>query len=206
MSGSSPPRAWQRMLSGRRLDLVDPSPLDIEITDIAHGLARVARWNGQTTGEHAFTVAQHSLIVERIFLHLRPGSSAEECLTALLHDAPEYVIGDMISPFKTIMGGDYKKVEKRLEEAVHLRFSLAAETPKNLKALIKRADRISAFFEATGLAGFSENEAAKLFGRPRGISRDMIALEPLPAGEVQEAFLQRFQAIEASRSAVAQNS
>ncbi|MCY6381448.1 HD family hydrolase [Hoeflea prorocentri] len=188
------------MLSGRRLDLIDPSPLDIEIADIAHGLARVARWNGQTTGEHAFTVAQHSLIVEEIFKRLKPAATMEECLTALLHDAPEYVIGDMISPFKAIMGGDYKKVEKRLEEAVHLRFSLAAETPKGLKALIKRADRISAFFEATSLAGFSESEAAKLFGRPRGISRDMIALDPLPAGDVQKAFVDRFEMLEASRS------
>lgn len=194
------------MLSGRRLDLIDPSPLDIEIADIAHGLARVARWNGQTTGEHAFSVAQHSLVVEQIFLRLRPAASAEECLTALLHDAPEYVIGDMISPFKAVMGGDYKTIERRLEEAVHLRFSLAAETPKNLKALIKRADRISAFFEATGLAGFSESEAARLFGRPRGISRDLIALDPLPAGEVQEAFVRRFETIEASRSTVAQSS
>lgn len=194
------------MLSGRRLDLIDPSPLDIEIADIAHGLARVARWNGQTTGEHAFTVAQHSLVVEQIFLRLRPAASAEECLTALLHDAPEYVIGDMISPFKAVMGGDYKTIERRLEEAVHLRFSLATETPKNLKALIKRADRISAFFEATGLAGFSESEAARLFGRPRGISRDLIALDPLPAGAVQEAFVRRFEAIEAARSTVAQSS
>ena len=194
-----PPRAWQRMLSGRRLDLVDPSPLDVEITDIAHGLARVARWNGQTIGDHAFSVAQHSLVVEQIFLRLRPSASPDECLVALLHDAPEYVIGDMISPFKAIMGGDYKKVERRLEEAVHLRFGLPPATPKALKALIKRADRISAFFEATELAGFSEKEAAKLFGRPRGISRDMVSLDPLPATEVQGDFVRRYDEIETLR-------
>ncbi|WP_136658655.1 HD family hydrolase [Nitratireductor sp. XY-223] len=194
-----PPRAWQRMLSGRRLDLVDPSPLDVEITDIAHGLARVARWNGQTIGDHAFSVAQHSLVVEQIFLRLRPSASPDECLVALLHDAPEYVIGDMISPFKAIMGGDYKKVERRLEEAVHLRFGLPPVTPKALKALIKRADRISAFFEATELAGFSEKEAAKLFGRPRGISRDMVSLDPLPATEVQGDFVRRYDEIETLR-------
>lgn len=193
------PRAWQRMLSGRRLDLIDPSPLDIEIGDIAHGLARVARWNGQTTGDHAFSVAQHCLVVEEIFRRLRPSASADECLVVLLHDAPEYVIGDMISPFKAIMGGDYKKVEKRLEEAVHLRFGLAPATPRALKALIKRADRISAFFEATELAGFSEGEAAKLFGRPRGISRDMVLLDPLPATDVQGDFVQRFEELEALR-------
>ena len=193
------PRAWQRMLSGRRLDLIDPSPLDIEIGDIAHGLARVARWNGQTTGDHAFSVAQHSLVVEEIFRRLRPSAGADECLVVLLHDAPEYVIGDMISPFKAIMGGDYKKVEKRLEEAVHLRFGLAPATPRALKALIKRADRISAFFEATELAGFSESEAAKLFGRPRGISRDMVSLDPLPATDVQGEFVRRFEDIETLR-------
>ena len=193
------PRAWQRMLSGRRLDLIDPSPLDIEIGDIAHGLARVARWNGQTTGDHAFSVAQHCLVVEEIFRRLRPSASADECLVVLLHDAPEYVIGDMISPFKAIMGGDYKKVEKRLEEAVHLRFGLAPATPGALKALIKRADRISAFFEATELAGFSEGEAAKLFGRPRGISRDMVLLDPLPATDVQGDFVRRFEELEALR-------
>ncbi|MEX3008158.1 YfbR-like 5'-deoxynucleotidase [Hoeflea sp. TYP-13] len=198
-SGSPSPRAWQRMLSGRRLDLLDPSPLDVEISDIAHGLARVARWNGQTTGAHAFSVAQHSLVVEQIFLKLRPAASANECLIALLHDAPEYVIGDMISPFKAIVGGDYKKVEQRLEEAVHLRFSLPPSIPKTLKAQIKRADRISAFFEAVALAGFSETEAAKLFGRPRGITRDMVSLEPLPATKVQRAFVRRFEEIEACR-------
>ncbi|MCP4316829.1 MAG: HD family hydrolase [Hyphomicrobiales bacterium] len=204
MSSDTPsPRAWQRMLSGRRLDLLDPSPLDVEISDIAHGLARVARWNGQTTGTHAFSVAQHSLVVEQIFLKLRPSASANDCLTALLHDAPEYVIGDMISPFKAIVGGDYKSVEQRLEQAVHLRFSLPPATPKTLKSHIKRADRISAFFEAVALAGFSEREAAKLFGRPRGISRDMVSFEPLPATKIHKAFLHRFEEIAACRKPTA---
>ena len=182
--------------------MIDPSPLDIEITDIAHGLARVARWNGQTTGDQAFSVAQHSLVVEMIFRHMRPSASPDECLVALLHDAPEYVIGDMISPFKAIMGGDYKTVEQRLEEAVHLRFGLPPATPKTLKAAIKRADRISAFFEATELAGFSETEAAKFFGRPRGISRDMVSLNPLPATKVQKDYVKRFEEIEALRGNV----
>ncbi|MEM6462934.1 MAG: HD family hydrolase [Pseudomonadota bacterium] len=194
------PRAWQRMLSGRRLDLVDPSPLDIEISDVAHGLARVARWNGQTTGRYAFSVAQHSLIVEKIFSLLRPKADADARLTALLHDAPEYVIGDLISPFKSLVGGDYRNVEHRLERAVHLRFSLPSETPQYLKSVIKRADSISAYYEAVLLAGFSENEARKLFGRPRGISRDTLSFEPLPATTVQKNFLKRFEDIEARRT------
>jgi uncharacterized protein len=194
-----PPRAWQRMLSGRRLDLLDPSPLDVEITDIAHGLARVARWNGQTHGDHAFSVAQHSLIVETVFARLRPAATPEERLQALLHDAPEYVIGDMISPFKAVLGDGYKAVEARLQIAVHLRYGLPPVTPAALKAEIKKADIVSAFFEATLLAGFSDSEAAKLFGRPRGFTAHEFDLDPMPANAVQGLFIARFEAIEAMR-------
>ncbi|MCX7304627.1 MAG: HD family hydrolase [Hyphomicrobiales bacterium] len=194
------PRAWQRMLSGRRLDLLDPSPLDVEIADIAHGLARVARWNGQTSGDHAFSVAQHCLLVEDIFSAQQPGASASARLTALLHDAPEYVIGDMISPFKSAVGGGYKAVEQRLQRAVHLRFGLPAETGEKLKREIKRADQIAAYFEATQLAGFSIAEAAQFFGRPRGISADCFDLACKPAKSVHSAFLRRFASIEKLRS------
>ena len=158
-------RAWQRMLSGRRLDLLDPSPLDVEIEDIAHGLARVARWNGQTVGNHPYSVAEHSLLVEDILGRLKPKASREMRLTALLHDAPEYVIGDMISPFKAAIGLDYKAFEHRLAHAVHMRFGLP-DPDEALEKLIKRADRLSAWFEATQLAGFTEPEAAKFFPAP----------------------------------------
>lgn len=193
-------RAWQRMLSGRRLDLLDPSPLDVEISDIAHGLARVARWNGQTKGDHAFSVAQHSLIVEDIFRRLNPKATPNEMQVALLHDAPEYVIGDMISPFKAVVGGGYKLVEKRLEAAIHLRFGLPAHPTRALKDQIKKADTISAYFEATELAGFAEAEARKFFGQPRGIARDSLLIAPLPAYRAQALFLDRFEAIEAARA------
>ena len=196
---TSSPRAWQRMLSGRRLDLLDPSPLDVEIGDIAHGLARVARWNGQTRGDHAFSVAQHSLVVEAAFTAARPQADADAQLAALLHDAPEYVIGDMISPFKAVVGGGYKAVERRLQRAVHLRFSLAPDLPAALARAIKRADHVAAWFEATRLAGFSEQEAQKFFGRPRNITSDGLALEPLPTRAAQDAFLARFAAIEMRR-------
>lgn len=196
---SEAPRAWQRMLSGRRLDLLDPSPLDIEIADIAHGLARVARWNGQTHGDHAFSVAQHSLLVDDIMCRLDAAIRPEWRLAGLLHDAPEYVIGDMISPFKAVVGGGYKLVEARLQGAIHLRFSLPVERPKALTTFIKRADAIAAFWEATRLAGFAEDEAARFFGRPRGLSGESFALEPLPATDVQKAFLERYEAIEGLR-------
>ena len=188
----SPPRAWQRMLSGRRLDLLDPSPLDIEIADIAHGLARVARWNGQTRGDHAFSVAQHSLLVEAILGELERGPPPGWRLAALLHDAPEYVIGDMISPFKAVVGGDYRAVERRLLAAVHLRFGLPAVLPQALNRAIKRADQVAAYFEATRLADFEEAEARKLFGRPRGFSPEKLDLTARPAAAVQRAFLRRF--------------
>ncbi|WP_417416674.1 YfbR-like 5'-deoxynucleotidase [Hoeflea sp.] len=192
------PRAWQRMLSGRRLDLLDPSPLDVEISDIAQGLARVARWNGQTRGDHAFSVAQHSLMVEAIVGRLSD-ASPQTLQLALLHDAPEYVIGDMISPFKAVVGGGYKTVEARLEAAIHIRFGLPPAASKTIKALIKRADRIAAYFEATELAGFDDKEARAFFGPPRGISRDMLDVAPRPAAEIETLFLQRFEAIEALR-------
>lgn len=188
-------RAWQRMLSGRRLDLLDPSPLDVEIIDIAHGLARVARWNGQTTGDHAFSVAQHSLLVETIFSQQNPDCDNKWRLAALLHDAPEYVIGDMISPFKAVVGGGYKDVEGRLQKAIHLRFGLWAVLPVQLKTAIKHADQVAAYFEATHLAGFSTGEATKFFGRPMGINPDHLELIPLPARQIEDAFLARYQAL-----------
>ena len=192
----APPRAWQRMLSGRRLDLLDPSPLDIEIEDIAHGLARVARWNGQTRGDHAFSVAQHCVVVEAIFAHLTPAASRADRLVALLHDAPEYVVGDMISPFKAAIGLDYKAFEKRLLSAIHMRFSLPPKTPAACEAEIKAADKISAYLEATQLAGFSVPEAEKFFGRPKGLSgegsRKFFQLKPLPPNDAAAMFLKRF--------------
>ncbi|OQM73533.1 YfbR-like 5'-deoxynucleotidase [Manganibacter manganicus] len=193
-------RAWQRMLSGRRLDLLNPSPLDIEIGDIAHGLARVARWNGQTSGDHAFSVAQHSLLVEALLSAIAPGAGPEARLAALLHDAPEYVIGDMISPFKAVMGGSYKECEHRLQSAIHLRFSLPADLAAEVKKNIKRADQIAAYFEATELAGFSLSEAAEIFGRPRGFSVDRFDLSPRPVRWAQEAFLARYAEIELLRA------
>lgn len=198
----APQRAWQRMLSGRRLDLLDPSPLDIEISDIAHGLARVARWNGQTSGEHAFSVAQHSLLVEALFSDLMPEASADARLAALLHDAPEYVIGDMISPFKSVMGGSYKDCELRLQRAIHLRFSLPPEPAAGLRKEIKRADQIAAYFEATLLAGFSTAEATEFFGRPRGFNAERFDFTPRSVTWAQNAFLKRFSAIDKSRHKV----
>ena len=178
------------MLSGRRLDLLHPSPFDIEIEDIAHGLARVARWNGQTVGEHAFSVAQHSLLVEEICVHLDPAVAPGWRLAALLHDAPEYVIGDMISPFKAALGFDYRSFEHGLETAIHLRFGLPPAPPAAVKGLIKRADQVSAYFEAVQLAGFSAPEARGLFGEPpEGYGP---VLTPLAVSSAQARYLERF--------------
>ncbi len=185
-----PQRAWQRMLSGRRLDLLNPSPFDIEIEDIAHGLARVARWNGQTLGEHAFSVAQHSVVVEAVCAHLEPALEPRWRLAALLHDAPEYVVGDMISPFKAALGLDYKGFERGLETAIHLRFGLPPSAPANIRALIKAADRASAYHEAVQLAGFSVAEARALFGQPP--DGYALAIRPLPAPAAQVRYLERF--------------
>ena len=196
-TAAKPPRAWQRMLSGRRLDLLDPSPLDIEIADIAHGLARVARWNGQTSGPHIFSVAQHSVVVENLLAALEPAAPARWRRAALLHDAPEYVIGDMISPFKAVLGDGYKGVEARLQHAIHLRFSLPAEPPAALTKLIKQADRASAWLEATRYAGFSLAEADQIFGRPKVSLKSATPLiEPMSVEAAAAGFLARFHALE----------
>ena len=187
---ANPPRAWQRMLSGRRLDLLDPSPLDIEIDDIARGLARVARWNGQTTGAHAFSVAQHCLLVETLTAECAR-VSREGSLAALLHDAPEYVVGDLISPFKTAVGIDYKDFETRLLAAIHIRFGLPPRLAPELSAAIKRADMLAACFEATQLAGFGATEARRFFGSPPKALKTP-KLKPLPAAEAQSRYLARF--------------
>ena len=191
----SPPRAWQRMLSGRRLDLLDPSPLDVEIGDIAHGLARVARWNGQTEGPHIFSVAQHSLLVETISRRTSPNIDRAWRLAVLLHDAPEYVIGDPISPFKAVIGGDYQPVEARLLGAISVRFGLPPTWPAALVRIVKAADRGAAYLEATRLAGFSEREARRFFGPPPHLDAATLRryLVAWNAETAERRFLKRFQ-------------
>jgi uncharacterized protein len=189
----SPPRAWQRMLSGRRLDLLDPSPFDVEIEDIAHGLARVARWNGQTTGPYPFSVAQHSLLVEAIAQHKAPDMAPKVALAVLLHDGAEYVIGDIISPFKAVLGDAYKGVEARILAAVMLRFGLPPELTGAVKALAKDADLIAAYHEATSLAGFAVDEAERFFGRPPQLPPSVLALlQPWTTEKAELAFRARF--------------
>ncbi|PXA90838.1 hydrolase [Nostoc sp. 3335mG] len=195
-------RAWQRMLSGRRLDILDPSPMDVELQDIAHGLARVARWNGQTIGDYPFSVAQHSVLVLELFRAADRSASPVALLQTLLHDAPEYVMGDIISPFKTAMGGNYKDVENRLLSAIYLRFSLPATCPAPLRKQMKRADQEAAYFEATNLAGFDSAEALKFFGQP-GVAAFEIEnfqrlIQPWPTHEAHDRFIGAFNAIAAS--------
>lgn len=187
------------MLSGRRLDLLDPSPLDVEFADIAHGLARVARWNGQTSGSHIFSVAQHTLLVEAVMREKNPRIDAKLRLAALLHDAPEYVIGDMISPFKAVIGESYKRVEKRLLGAIHIRFGLPAVLDEAIERQIKAADRGSAYLEATHLAGFTKAEAKRLFGNDPGLPEAMVEdyLTPWPAGKAEKRLLARFESLQA---------
>lgn len=196
------PRAWQRMRSGSRLNLLDPTPIDIDIEDIALGLSRVARWNGQTSGEHPFSVAEHSLLVERLAIALKPTLSPACRLTALLHDAPEYVIGDLISPFKAMIGGEYRALEERLLTVILARFKVPAIPKKSTWSVIKRADKAAAYIEAISLAGFLDRdggttEADRIFGRPKDIDVEAFAPTPLGAKAARAAFLERFEAIRA---------
>lgn len=189
------PRAWQRMLSGRRLDLLDPTPLDIEIEDIAHGLAFVARWNGQTRGDFAYSVAEHSLLVEEIFARLEPAAPPKWRLAALLHDAPEYVIGDMISPVKSAVGPAYGALDERLSAAIHLRFGLPAQVPAQVKKRIKKADRVSAWLEAVRIAGFSSAEADRFFGKPDPAHVADLQIRLRPPVEVRAEYTARHRAL-----------
>ena len=186
------PRAWQKMLSGRRLDLLDPTPVDIEIEDIAHGLSFVARWNGQTVGDFAYSVAEHSLLVETLYSRLNPNASPKWKLAALLHDAPEYVIGDMISPVKAAVGPGYEELDQRLTAAIHIRFGLPASVSAQVKKQIKKADKVSAWMEAVQIAEFTEAEANRFFGKPAPdlISDLDICLRPPVI--VRENYLRRF--------------
>lgn len=193
-------QVWQRMLSDRRLDLANPSPLDIEIEDIAHGLARIARWNGQTKGDWSMSVAEHSVLVERLAGALGPREERRWLLAALLHDAPEYVLGDMIGPLKALLGREWAELEERLQAAVHGRFGLPEELPERVRKLIKRADRTAAWLEATQLAGYTQREAGERWQRPRARSLRAIRLSPLPPGEAAEAFLRRFRQLCDQRS------
>ncbi len=189
------PRAWQRMLSGRRLDLLDPTPVDIEIEDIAHGLSFVARWNGQTAGDWPYSVAEHSLLVEQIFARLTPGGNIKWQLAALLHDAPEYVIGDMISPVKSAVGPGYGALDERLSAAIHIRFGLPASLPPAIKKSIKAADRVSAWMEAIGIAGFTRTEADKLFGQPQHDLTTGLDIKLRPASVVRADFVARHESL-----------
>ena len=195
-----PPRAWQRMLSGRRLDLLDPAPLDVEIEDIAHGLAFVARWNGQTAGDWPYSVAEHSLLVDDLMRRMGPATPAER-LTALLHDAPEYVIGDMISPVKAAVGPGYEALDDRLQRAIHIRFGLPAQCPARLKRRIKRADKVSAWLEAVHLAGFAIHEANRVFGTPDPAVIDGLLPTVRPPTASRAAFLARHADLMAARDA-----
>ena len=195
--GKEDARAWQRMLSGRRLNLLDPSPLDVEIEDIAVGLARVARWNGQTVGDWGYSVAQHCLLVEELVGRLRPDLPVSWRCLALLHDAPEYVIGDMITPFKNALSGDYREIEQRLMQAIKRRFSLT-KLPKAAETLIKRADRVAAYLEAIRIAGFPLSEARPIFdpkGQLAALGFGDIELLPLPPREAERLYLERFRTL-----------
>jgi uncharacterized protein len=182
------PRAWQRMLSGRRLDLLDPTPMDIEVEDIAHGLAFVARWNGQTKGDYAYSVAEHSLLVTDIFTAQNPNAPVKWQLAALLHDAPEYVIGDMISPVKAAVGSGYGELDDRLTAAIHIRFGLPAQIPVAIKKQIKAADKISAWLEAVQIAGFTTAEADKFFGKIDSNLAKTLQIRLRPPVEVRNDF------------------
>ena len=183
------------MLSGRRLDLLDPSPLDVEIEDIAHGLARVARWNGQTE-RRAHFFRRAALAAGRD--HRAPAapiSTARPRSRVLLHDAPEYVIGDMISPFKAVIGDAYKAVEARLLAAIHLRFGLPADAAgRSRRPDQGRRPSARAFSRRRGLPDFREPKRGGSSAPRRSSPRPSSATtsRPGPPETAEARFLERF--------------
>ncbi len=193
------PRVWQRMLSGRRLDLLDPSPLDVEISDIAHGLARVARWNGQTRGDFAFSVAQHSLIVEQIV-------GCERSRSALAHGGTAARRAGICR-----RRHDLAVQERHRRRLQGCGKAAAGGDPSALRPAGASAGRdrkgdqgrgpVSAYYEATLLAGFESHEAAKFFGEPGGAACEPGEFVPRPAREMEAAFLARFAELDAELTA-----
>jgi len=144
-------------------------------------------------GDYAYSVAEHSLLVEEIFSHQNPDVPAKWQLAALLHDAPEYVIGDMISPVKAAVGPGYGVLDDRLTAAIHLRFGLPAQIPSTVKKRIKRADKLSAWLEAIQIAGFSKDEADKFFGKQDPALVANLSIKLRPPVEVRQDFTARYQ-------------
>lgn len=171
-----------------------PAAREVDIEDIARGLSRLPRWNGQTKGSLAFSVAQHSLLVRFLFAELDP--KAEKCwqLAALLHDGPEYALGDLIAPFKKVVGETYHQVEQSLQQAIHRRFSLPKVLPSSVAARVEKADRWSASLEAQVLTSFPKETIAQLSplsSRPFPGAAHAL-LEPWPSHVAQGRFLQEF--------------
>jgi uncharacterized protein len=156
------PRAWVRLPSGKRLDLLNPTPFDWEDEDLALGLARTYRWGGHSAWPLPLSVAQHSLLV--LALHRRRAHSAANApaeLRELLHDADEGLLGfDCLSPVKPILGQAYRTLTERLEKAIALRYGLPPWTAAEKKAH-KQADQLAAASEAVHVAGWAESEVRR---------------------------------------------
>ena len=125
--------------TGGVIDFLAPDPAAIDFFDIATSLSRIPRWNGHTVaGRKAWNVAEHSILV--CGLAIRAGCSKRTALLALLHDAHEAFIGDLISPFKAAVRSllaDFgigrahcplALIQGYLQRAIHCRCGLAEPT------------------------------------------------------------------------------
>ena len=177
-SASAPARAWVRLYSGKRLDLLNPTPFDWEDSDLAIGLARTYRWGGHSAWELPLSVAQHSLLVLALRRLWFPGVDDPRAdLRELLHDADEGLLGfDCISVVKPFLGQAYRKLAESLEAAVALRYRLAPWTEADKKPH-KRADRVAAASEAVHVVGWTRKEVRATLG----IAHQPLTFDPLTA-------------------------
>jgi hypothetical protein len=174
-------RAWVRMPSGKRLDLLSPTPFDWDDADLALGLARTYRWGGHSAWPLPLSVAQHSITVMLLRRAAAFASTSTPLapiieLRELLHDAEEGLLGfDAVSPLKPFLGAGFRDLTRRLEQAIFIRYGLPAWTPAEHKRH-KRADRLAAASEAVHVAGWSEQEVrATLKIRAAVLQQDPLA-------------------------------
>jgi uncharacterized protein len=197
-------RAWVRLLSGKRLDLLNPTPFDWEDEDLALGLARTYRWGGHSAWPLPLSVAQHSLFVLQLRRQRFPDAKdARADLRELLHDADEGLLGfDSISPLKPFLGEAYHDLVARLQTAIGVRYGLPAWTAKE-KRIHKEADRIAAATEAVRVVGWTLDEVHRVLRIPfEPLTQDPLepvyggkAFAPWPPQLAAERFLAELQAL-----------
>jgi hypothetical protein len=200
--------SWVQTVSGMPVDLLDPKPEQILPGDIAHALARIPRFNGHTLGDWPWNVAQHSLLVEQL---MPAQTDAAGRLVALLHDAHEAYIGDLITPVKQAMDAlpvrsrdpflpalAFFALTTKLDEVIWTAFGLSPSV--NLLNRVKTADLLALVVEKEQLMAPARRDWDLLPKPPDPMPTLRPAHPPTRAAEI---FLDRFHVLQAERHGLA---